>query len=173
MHYRNLELGFRADELSTRVKAITGLPDPDPSHAWLYDIDACDIPRGLIPRGGVVWFQCPWDGNGTVHELVRDFLLSTVKAMRDDHYVCIGITKQVPYVLDYNLQGILGFKLRGEDNSRLVLQDYRFLGANVSLVNEVLSFGYRHQGYKDIHELILKDHVTLVFQRKTRRRNYY
>ena len=162
--------GSRADEeVSTRIEAITELPDW--SHFWLYGIDACAIPCGLIRRGGVVWFQCPWDTNET-DGLIREFLQRTADTIYHDYYVCIGITKQFPYVLDYDLQGILGFKLQAEDTP--VLYRYKFLGANESLVKQALSFGYRHQGKCDIHEKILNDHVTLVFQRKiSHHANYY
>lgn len=151
------------EEVTTRIEAISSLPDSH--HAWECGIDACAIPRRLIPPGAVIWFQCPWDTNGT-SGLIQAFLLSTAKKLDEDCYICVGITKQFPYILDYYLQGILGWKLRGVDNSTPVLEEYRFLGANDTLVGELLSFGYRHQGHNDIHMRIINDHVTLIFQRK-------
>lgn len=139
-----------------------------------FDVDARDIPQSLIPpAGGVIWFQCPWDGKDTTGELVEDFLVNTSKLLRRGTYVCIGITKHYPYIKSYKLADILGDHLRSEDNSTSVLKSYRFLGADVDLIQDILKFGYRHQsihGDKDIHEQIIHDHVTLVFEKKALRK---
>lgn len=151
------------EDVTKRIEMITALPDSH--HLWLYGIDACAIPSCLIPPGAVIWFQCPWDSQNGTYELIRAFLLSTAEKLNEDCYVCVGITKQFPYILDYYLQGILGWKLNG---STPVLEEYRFLGADDALIKEILSFGYCHQGRNDIHKRIIEDHVTLIFQKKSR-----
>ena len=74
----------------------------------------------------------------------------------------IGIANRYPYVTSYWLQDLLGDDLSGPAG------DYNFHGADKTLIQKILQFGYKHQGanLKDIHETILCDHITLIFQRK-------
>lgn len=143
------------------IEAINDLPEIH------FDIDARDIPQRLIPKyHGVIWFQCPWNGQETTGKLVEDFLVSTSKQLICG-YVCVGITKQFPYITSYKLENILGASLKALDNSTEVLKCYKFLGVDDEYIKDILRFGYRHQGKRDIHDQIIDDHVTLVFQKKT------
>lgn len=158
------------DEVTARIEAISALPELD--QPWLCGIDACAIPLRIIPSDGVIWFQCPWDANNETSKLIQEFLLRTAERVDEDFYVCIGLTKQFPYITKYHLQQVLGWKLQANDCSTPVLAEYKFLGANDTLIKEILSYGYRHKGLNDIHKRIIRDHVTLIFQKKPRL-NFY
>ena len=66
----------------------------------------------------------------------------------------------------YNLKAILGKGLKAKDNSTEVLESYKFLGFDDYLIKKILKRGYRHEGVRDIHNYIYKDHLTLVFEKK-------
>ena len=153
-----------------RVRLVEGLPVL-PKAQVEYGVDARAIPQSLIPpAGGVIWFQCPWDGQDTTAQLVVDFLVNTSKQLRKGTFVCIGITRKFPYIKSYKLVDILGDNLSAEDNNTNILESYKFLGADVDLIQDILKFGYHHQsihGDRDIHEQIIDDHVTLVFKKKS------
>lgn len=130
-------------------------------------MDARDIPRPLLAERQLVWFQCPWNpGQKGTDQLIRDFLMDLVGKTERGVHVCVGITKQFPYIQSYGLESILGRYLQAEENATEVLHHYNFLGADDELVRGILEFGYQHQGEKDIHHQIINDHVTLVFVRK-------
>ena len=132
-----------------------------------YGVNAHDIPRDLIPEvGGVIWFQCPWDGRSGPGKLIEKFLLNTAAKLDKKSYVCVGISKHTRYIKRYKLEAILGKRLRALEGSTEVLEKYRFLGGDIRLVNKILSFGYKHKGKRNIHQKILKHHITLVFERK-------
>lgn len=151
--------------LKHTIQCIVHLPEP-PETCFQYGVDACAIPPALLPQGGVIWFQCPWSGKDSTGQLIRDFLVKTAAKVKGGTHLCVGITKQFPYTKSYELEELLGPKLAAEDNSTDVLKSCSFLGVDVRLTNQILRFGYRHEGCRDIHNLILKDHVTLVFLRK-------
>ena len=73
----------------------------------------------------------------------------------------------------YQLAGLLGNRhasTRGDGLDDTATTDtlrvYHFCGVDDMLIQQVLAYGYRHQGLKDIHDFIKYDHVTLVFCRK-------
>lgn len=150
------------------VKHLDALEEPPPD-SWRYGIDGCHL-RDYFPRESfdLIWFQCPWNGSST-RTLVQYFLLSASHIVRCGGHVCIGITTHKGYVDCYGLK-----ELTSSPPSNQIIQDiherYDLPGgrpyADTALVEKVLSFGYRHQGKRDIHEYIRKDHVTLVFERK-------
>lgn len=144
---------------------------PPVTRKWLSGCDARSIPPLHVD---VIWFQCPWIpasvSNNSTYALLSDFLLNLAENHAlVDTYVCVGITTSFPYIIEYNLEGILGEYLAAVDNSTRVLQKYTFIGADDELVQKVLSFGYHHQTVhenKDIHSIIKTTHLTLIFQAK-------
>lgn len=134
----------------------------------LFGIDALAVPKSLTDNCDVIWFQCPWlSAEGKICELVSGFLLNLAGQIKSGVYVCIGITKYKEYVHNYNLEDILGKNLEAKPSATAVLERYQFHGADSCLVEKILSFGYHHRACNkdiDIHEEILRDHVTLVFQ---------
>ena len=180
-------LGIDDETIKEYVDAVKGVdPPPKEEHKqdskeeheeehkeknWLFGIDATNTPEYLTVKGTVVVFQCPWlpgrDPNGTPATLITSFLehMSTKQNVGD--YVLIGITKQFPYVKSYKLKDLLGDDLSNATDSS---GKYNFLGADDTFVQEILKHGYHHQSChrKEIHEDIINDHVTLVFQRKGR-----
>ncbi len=68
----------------------------------------------------------------------------------------------------YQLEHIL------EDNrDGCTLDQYEFLGVDDVLIKKLLSYGYIHQGAKNIHDPIKDYHVTLVFKLKDNIKNSY
>lgn len=152
-----------------RIKHIVDLPEIPPSAEWKYGVDATDLCCNLshtdLMSYAVFWFQCPWSNNPCL--LINKFLLSLLSIAEDQNYhVCIGISKQFPFIKGYGLEAILGANLCCLPNSNKILSLYDFCGADDTFIKEILRFGYRHQGNKDIHSQIFSDHVTLVFKRK-------
>ena len=148
---RLLERGYK-----DRVKLVEDMPEI-PSAEVKYRVDARAIPQSLIPPV-VIWFQCPWDGQDTTGNLVKDFLVNTIGKLVEGTYVCLGITRQFPYITSYKLESILGANLNARDNSTEVLQHYKFLGADDDLIRDILTFGYHHltiHGDRDIHKQII------------------
>ena len=94
--------------------------------------------------------------------LIWNFLLNLAKQIDSGVLVCIGITTRFPYIQSYGLEGILGIGLAG---GTPVFREYNFLGADDELIQNILRFGYHHQGFEDIHDKIRDHHVTLVFQK--------
>ena len=120
-----------------------------------YRIDARCIPSTLTDNHDVVWFQCPWKPHAT-YELICDFLLNLAEQIENGVYVCVGITKHEGYFKRYNLE-------------KLFIDcewEYSYLGESCELVNQILRFGYYHEGVRDIHERIRNYHATLVFKKK-------
>ena len=168
-HHNGELLEIDNDIIQRYVDAVKKV-EPPPMD-WLFGIDATNTPEHLTIKGTVVIFQCPWlpgvDPNGTpaTYTLITEFLehMSTKQNVGD--FALIGITKQFPYVQNYNLEGLLGANLsRGTDSSG----KYNFLGADDTFVQEILKHGYHHQSChddRDIHDKIISDHVTLIFQR--------
>ena len=152
------------------LQSIVHLQDVPSSCAWQFKVDALTIPSHLLPRGIVIWFQCPYKKQADdVKKFLKDFLLKNAREVKPDSYVCIGITRKLPFVKNYSLDSLLGEHLKAQDCSTRVLKYYRFLGADDVLIKKLLSFGYRHECSKegkDIHEEIIGHHLTLVFKRK-------
>ena len=164
---RRLENG--PDAILQTVDTIVNLQSPPPD-TWKYGVDATAIPDNLHVRGKVAWFQCPWipraergDRDMSTDELVVAFLQHMcVKQNRND-YVLIGITERFPYVKDYRLQDP---RLLGEGLANEEVLGYQFLGADKTLVQDILRHGYKHEGAIDIHDRILQHHITLVFRKQ-------
>lgn len=155
--------------ISKCIEAIEKVEQP-PKGTWLFGVDATKTPDDLPIQGKVVWFQCPWLPKDafprTSATLIEEFLQHMSVKQNEGDYVLIGITTKFPYVVNYNLQRLLGKGLsRGTDISGR----YDFLGADYRFINKILKHGYHHTScHSDvsIHEKIISDHLTLVFQRK-------
>ena len=167
------DIGISGDtHLLLKIRALLDLPPPPPQYHhlhWRPNIDALEPLKFFID---VIWFQCPWVHPGSVADLVEGFMLNAAHNTSESQRVCLGITTCRAYVHRYELERILGENLRGEDGSTATLQKFHFLGADTELIAKILSYGYHHHSDsgKDIHNLILPHHVTLVFQRKKDRR---
>ena len=148
------------------VKKVT----PPPQQSWLLGIDATHTPNDVIVKGKVAVFQCPWiadnDLSGTPGTLITAFLHHMSTKQNQGDYVLVGITKKFPYVKNYNLGEVLGEGLsKGTDKSG----KYYFRGADETFIKEILKHGYQHMSCHsdaDIHNGIIHDHITLVFQKK-------
>ena len=154
------------------VRAVQMVESP-PKEIWLFGIDATNIPENLTVKGKVVLFQCPWlpdedssqNGAPATQRLITDFLLHMSMKQNEGDYVLIGITTKFPYVKNYKLGDLLGKRLSRETDSS---GRYNFLGADVTFIQEILKHGYNHTSCHkgtSIHEKIISDHLTLVFQR--------
>ncbi len=158
--------GVRGDpqKAMEKIQAVSCLPELKPTEEWLYGIDARALKSELINRFTIIWFQCPWANS--VGQLILDFLLNMVRVdLNSGCFVCIGITKKFPYIKNYYLENILGRGLSC-DGTTEVLKKYDFMGADDTFIKEIISYGYRHQGLRDIHDDIFDHHVTLVFKKK-------
>ena len=60
----------------------------------------------------------------------------------------------------YQLQYLLGEELKGPAGH------YRFIGGDMTLIKDILKFGYRHLSVSgiDLHKIIFEYHLALVFQ---------
>ena len=166
-------LGINDEAIQKYVDTVERVQPPPTD--WLFGIDATKTPEDMNAEGVVVIFQCPWlpdrDPNGTPATLITSFLEHMSAKQNEGDYILIGITKQFPYVKNYNLEGLLGANLSRETDSS---GKYNFLGADDTFIQEILKHGYHHQsshGDRDIHDKIISDHVTLAFQRNGRNIN--
>ena len=169
-HRNGRLLDIDNDTIKKYVDAVERVESPPMMvEYWRLGIDATNIPDDLEVKGVVVMFQCPWladaDTTGTPATLITNFLQHMSRKQNRDDYILIGITKLFPYVKNYNLKELLGVGLsRGTDSSGM----YNFLGADDSFIKEILKHGYHHTSCHtntSIHEKIISDHITLVFQR--------
>ena len=147
-----------SDILET-IKRILSLSPIPLFGTWISGVDATNIPGDLSVEGKVVWFQCPWGHDPST--LIRVFLDHMVE--KGVNFVLVGITKYTKYVGRYNIPSLLYVQQGGPASSKL--HQYKFIGADVTLINEILVHGYKHEGFTDIHERIKNDHITLVFER--------
>ena len=151
------------------IEYLEKFPDLN-DDVWHFGIDARSLSQEIVGDPQVIWFHCPWTfPRDNTASLISDFLLNLAEKIECGIYVCIGITKQFPYIKSYGLENILGEGLTAEENRTEVLRKYEFKGANLELVNMVLQFGYHHSTCnedKDIHDDIINEHLTLVFKRK-------
>ena len=148
-------------EFDAIVKAVMGLP----AVQWRYGVSASYIPQDLIPprHPCVIWFQCPWlEDRNRLGDLIQQFLLNAAPNLRKGDLMCVGIVNNASYIGAYSLDSILGRE--AEPNCTAVLERYDFRGADDQLVREVLKYGYRHQGARDIHRTNIPNHITLVFE---------
>ena len=127
---------------------------------WQFKIDATKIPANLHVNGRVVWFQCPWTykHGKEIYHLISNFLTHMSEKQSPGDFVLIGICVKREYVEFYHLQDLLG-----ENLAQKQACGYEFCGVDSDMIQQILRYGYRHQGIADIHDIILKDHVTLVF----------
>ena len=125
-----------------------------------FGVDATDLPVGLEVGGKVVWFQCPWTTQDDTDELLRNVLEEMGRKQNQHDYLLIGIANLFPYVKSYCLQAIFGDNLQ---NRRY--RNYHFIGCDTEFIKDILKFGYRHTGIRDIHFEIMNHHVTLIFQK--------
>ena len=154
-------LGGMDHTVLSRVKLVLNLPRP-PVGTWQFGVDATNTPETLNVKGKIVWFQCPWSKEDVhVHALVAKFLNHMAEKQSAKDYALIGLANMPRYVKEYRIQDLLSENL-AEDRS----QQYKFLGADKKMIEEILKYGYHHEGYRDIHDYILTCHITLVFRRK-------
>ncbi len=157
-----------------KIKVITDLPKPEPGH-WKYGYDALEPLNEFNASScanpsidfsyDAVWFQCPWGNN--LPGLIEGFLLNAAEYVKEGELVCVGITNKNDYVHRYCLEKILGAELNGQVDTK-VSKEFEFLGPDTDLIYEILSYGYYHESvWTDIHDYILKHHVTLVFQKRS------
>ena len=132
--------------------------------SWIYRNGVDATTTDTIVQNKVVWFQCPWipweDGWKT-DTLVKSFIDHMENGQATGDYLLIGITTCYPYVKNYKLQRLLSEKLSAKEYGL-----YKFFGGDKLLIEQLLQLGYCHEGVKDIHDDILKHHLTLVFQKK-------
>lgn len=139
-----------------------------PDEAWECDIDAHSIPNRLMRKSEVIWFQCPWIGRNknpqnSTYKLIDTFLRNagTSGLNREEElsgfFICIGIVRRYKYINLYRLDEIL------ESD---IMDKYDYLGADGTLIQSILTFGYHHQGLGDIHDFIKDYHITLIFRKK-------
>ena len=147
--------------LLRRISYILRVEIP-PQHCLKGGVDCRALPDELAAP--IVWFQCPWTPDRRdLGGLLATFLMNS----RSD-YVLIGIANHFPYTISYEL-GSLFQNLEQFGQVPIECGNYKYLGADDHFIQEILRFGYKHEGClqdKDIHTTIIKDHITLVFQRK-------
>ena len=124
----------------------------------MYGINARSIPPEIARWSNLVWFQCPWTKKPDIPDLILGFLKNAADNCFPGTYVCVGITTKEKYMYKYNLDRIL--------RDCCTLDHYVFLGVDDVLINELLSYGYKHESKsdRDIHNYIRDYHVTLVFR---------
>ncbi len=132
----------------------------------MYGIDARSIPPEMARWSNLIWFQCPWvyrRSSASPPDLILDFLRSAEKNCASGTFVCVGISTLERFMCQYDLEQILGANLDSCE-----LNQYEFLGVDDMLINELLSYGYKHESKSDhdIHDFIKDHHVTLVFRLK-------
>jgi hypothetical protein len=74
--------------------------------------------------------------------------------------IVVGVTKKLRYSEKYQLGGLGIF-----DGASGNLPGYTFVGGNEEIVKKVLAYGYKHEGYIDIHDYIYDEHVLLIWTR--------
>ncbi len=144
----------------TSIRQICDINFNTRSIPQMYGIDARSIPPEIASWSNLIWFQCPWivgDSGPGIAKLIRAFLASAARNCVPG--TCVGITRYYIFTYRYHLELILGDKLDG-----CTLDQYEFLGVDDVLIEKLLSYGYIHQGYSDIHDKIRYHHVTLVFK---------
>lgn len=129
-------------------------------------VDVCNIPSKLIPPDGVIWFQCP--SGDQPDTLIESFLVNNSANIKPNTYVCIGIANDAIICGIYELERILGSDLRDMDGSTPYLHNYRFIGADTDLIDQIYECGYFHSNPK-CNKI---PHVALVFQRILHDMNY-
>ena len=159
------------DMMMKNIHDIVKLPQPNDC-SWMFGIDATKLPDALCAKGNlkVVWFQCPWVPDCSErNSLICRFLEHMSRNQSQGDYTLIGIATYYPWVKEYKLDELLGEDLSGKDGTMLSALNYKFLGADKTLIKKILKFGYRHlaceQGV-DIHFTLFDTHCTLVFQKK-------
>ena len=158
--------GDASDAVLSKTKVVLRLPSPPKlDDTWKFGVDATNLPDDINVKRKVVWLQCPWipmmDQSKTTSSLVAGFFKHMVGKQRRGDYALVGITDMFPYVKNYKLQELLG-----EDLANDHALGYQFLGADTKFIRELLQYGYHHQGCQDIHNKLLKFHITLLFCRK-------
>lgn len=152
-------------------KILRKLEKP-PSCSWKCDVDAYHLVQSFPSETfSVIWFQCPYVGKeDKTWNLIQYFLLSASHRVESGGLVCVGITRHEDYLPHYQLEKLI--TLPYTNNIEDIHKRYKNPFADITLVKEVLSYGYKHQSYLhdqgiDIHETIKDCHVTLVFERKS------
>lgn len=136
----------------------------DFSNTWKNNVTALKFAKSLINVAGkVVWFQCPWTVTNSrkTASLIKCFMQNMEKKQGIGDILVIGISTHKDYIREYNLQNILGER-SGED----VIYGYRYLGHDNNIIRMILGRGYKHEGYREIHNYIIDTHSTLVFRRE-------
>lgn len=158
-------------DILNRVNRILRLRNPVPRRI-IGGIDAVRHSHEFLTLANshrVVWFQCPWPNTwyspDTLVILITDFLENLRKF--ENEYVLIGITTHRRYVHCYRLQDLFHEynPLENFPSMQLECRGYTYVGADDSFIKTILKFGYKHEGFRDIHNYILKEHITLVFRK--------
>ncbi|KAI9100695.1 hypothetical protein DFS34DRAFT_693366 [Phlyctochytrium arcticum] len=107
-----------------------------------------------------IFFQCPYvydpDNSSGTALLCSGFMVSAAKVREKGGTLYIGICTDSKYSHAYHLRNLI--ETIAPENG------YRFDGADDETIKKLLHFGYKHQAnLKDIHNLIIDKHVTLIF----------
>ncbi len=129
--------------------------------AWKADLDALDAEqlRSLGPVDSI-WLQCPCTPEHVGYDVVLPILQGFLKAAGRAGIprVLIGIANRPSYHCSYRLQELNIL----EENP--VFMQYRFRGANNTMINEILAHGYIYEGPTGTHEHNFAHHVVLIFE---------
>lgn len=154
-------MSSEASMIVERIHKIASLPLPDQGVLQL-GVDTTNLPNDLEVKNKIVWFQCPSsDLEHETDKLIQAFVQHMSTKQTSGDYLLIGITKFFPFVKNYKLHTLLGDKLTGPAFG------YKFIGADKTLIEDILKFGYHHCTCSglDIHFTIFSHHITLIFQK--------
>uniref|UniRef100_A0A1X7V363 25S rRNA (uridine-N(3))-methyltransferase BMT5-like domain-containing protein n=1 Tax=Amphimedon queenslandica TaxID=400682 RepID=A0A1X7V363_AMPQE len=142
---------------TTKVSKVCNFSD-----TWQDGVTALKVAKDLV-AGKVVWFQCPWSDTSsrTTAVLIQCFMKHMAKKQDIDNILVIGISTHEDYIEKYKLENILG-----ERPGETVIYGYKYLGYDKNIIKLILQRGYKHVGYKEMHEKIIATHLTLVFRRE-------
>ena len=138
---------------------------------WQIFCESTTLPTDLCVKNKIVWYQCPWIASYVrkpgreIYDVILEFLKHVAEKQSKNDYVLIGIVKQFPYITEYRLHKL---ELIGDNPLGPVPEAYDFLGVDKTLIEKIVRFGYKHESVNntDIHEKLLRDHLTLVFRHK-------
>ncbi|KAJ6489365.1 hypothetical protein DFH09DRAFT_1209263 [Mycena vulgaris] len=110
--------------------------------------------RSDSPPTRNIWFQCPWSTNPAV--LVEGFIRSAAAVQQSDDVILLGLTAHSWYQDTYKL-----------DNLKRVAREVGYeIFMDECLIRHAIDAGYRHEGVKHIHDLILDYHQTFVLVKR-------
>jgi hypothetical protein len=134
------------------IDTIAGFKTED--NPWQQAVDALSLPHNLPVD--VVWFQCPWVTKWKrTPDLLKSFFSKMGDLQQPGDLVVLGIISRPPYCESYLLNELS----EGTDH-------YELLGGDNRMIQDLLDRGYRHQGIREIHSIIYRTHISLIFQHR-------